>query len=242
MTEKTFNKIFSAFILVGTAVSVILATVIKTIRNDADVDALLVISAFGSVMGVLSTVSAANGKIITFLFGLIDVSIYGVMCFLGENYGNAALHVLYFVPMQIIGFAQWKKRGAAAKKEVKARRLSVKQWILVLSIFLAGTAISYLILDKFNDDPAATFIKMAVLTDAMAMMCNIIGQFLMSTAYADQWFFWIGVNISSITMWSVAAADQASSGHGFAAIYIIKYSFYLINALNGLRIWLKLSR
>lgn len=242
MTEKTFNKIFSTFILVGTAVSVILATVIKTIRNDADVDSLLVISAFGSVMGVLSTVSAANGKIITFLFGLIDVSIYGVMCFLGENYGNAALHVLYFVPMQIIGFAQWKKRGAAANSEVKARRLSGKQWALTLAVFAGGTAISYLILDRFSDDPVGNIIKMAVLTDAMAMICNMIGQFLMSTAYADQWFFWIGVNVSSVVMWSVAAADPSSSGHGFATIYIIKYAFYLLNALNGLRIWLRLAR
>ena len=242
MTEKTFNKIFSAFILVGTAVSVILATIIKTVRNDADVDSLLVISAFGSVMGVLSTVSAANGKIITFLFGFIDVTIYGVMCFLGENYGNAAQHLLYFVPMQIIGFYQWRKRGAAAKSEVKALRLSGKQWVLTLAVFAGGTAISYLILDRFSDDPAGNIIKMAILTDAMAMICNMIGQFLMSTAYAEQWFFWIGVNISSVIMWSVAAADPSSSGHGFATIYIIKYAFYLLNALNGLRIWLKLSK
>lgn len=242
MTEKTFNKYFSLFILVGTAVSVILATIIKTIRNDADVDSLLVISAFGSVMGVLSTVAAANGKIITFLFGFIDVTIYGIMCFLGENYGNAAQHLLYFVPMQIIGFYQWRKRGAAAKSEVKARRLSGMQWVLTLAVFVAGTAISYLILDRFSDDPAGNIIKMAILTDAMAMICNMIGQFLMSTAFADQWFFWIGVNISSVVMWSVAAADPSSSGHGFATIYIIKYSFYLLNSLNGLRIWRRLSK
>ena len=110
--EKQFNKWFSIFILAGMAIALTVTTILKLDDADAGGRALLVISAFGSLMGILSTVSSANGLIITFLFGLLDVSIYGAMCFVnwyggGSGLGNAVLHMLYFVPMQFVGFAQW---------------------------------------------------------------------------------------------------------------------------------------
>ena len=129
MTEKQFNKYFNAFVVIGMAVVTVLVTAIK-FRSAENGQWMLLISAFGSLMGVLCTVLSANGKILTFLFGLIDVSIYGAMCLVGARYGNAALHLLYFLPMQFVGFFQWKKRGAKADKEGKARRLSGKQWLL----------------------------------------------------------------------------------------------------------------
>lgn len=239
MTEKQFNKYFNAFILIGMAVVTVLVTAIK-FRSAENGQWLLLISAFGSLMGVLCTVLSANGHILTFLFGLIDVSIYGAMCLAGARYGNAALHLLYFLPMQFIGFFQWKKRGAKADKEVKARRLSGKQWLLYSGLFLAGLVIAYYVLLAMDKTEAAGVVKWLVLMDAFSMICNLIGQFLLSTAYMDQWFFWIGVNVSTIIMWVLTLRQDPSSA--YATIYIVKYSFYLLNSFNGLRIWLNLSR
>jgi nicotinamide mononucleotide transporter len=239
MTDKQFNKYFNAFIVVGMAVVTILVTAIK-FRSAENGQWLLLISAFGSLMGVLSTVLSANGRILTFLFGLIDVTIYGAMCLAGARYGNAALHLLYFLPMQFVGFFQWKKRGAQAHKEVKARRLSGKQWLLYGGLFLAGLVIAYYVLLAMDKTEAAGVVKWLVLMDAFSMMCNLIGQYLLSTAYMDQWYFWIGVNVSTIIMWVLTLRQDP--GSAYATIYIVKYSFYLLNSFNGLRIWLNLSR
>ena len=239
MTEKTFNKYFNAFVVIGMAVVTVLVTAIK-FRSAENGQWMLLISAFGSLMGVLCTVLSANGKILTFFFGLIDVSIYGAMCLVGARYGNAALHLLYFLPMQFVGFFQWKKRGAKADNEVKARRLSGKQWMLYGGLFLAGLIIAYFILLAMDKTEAAGVVKWLVFMDAFSMMCNLIGQFLLSTAYMDQWFFWIGVNVSTIIMWVLTLRQDPSSA--YATIYIVKYSFYLLNSFNGLRIWLNLSR
>lgn len=239
MTEKQFNKYFNAFVVIGMAVVTVLVTAIK-FRSAENGQWMLLISAFGSLMGVLCTVLSANGKILTFLFGLIDVSIYGAMCLVGARYGNAALHLLYFLPMQFVGFFQWKKRGAKADNEVKARRLSGKQWLLYGGLFLAGLVIAYFVLLAMDKTEAAGVVKWLVLMDAFSMMCNLIGQFLLSTAYMDQWFFWIGVNVSTIIMWVLTLRQDPSSA--YATIYIVKYSFYLLNSFNGLRIWLNLSR
>ena len=239
MTEKTFNKYFNAFVLIGMAVVTVLVTAIK-FRDAENGQWLLLISAIGSLTGVLSTVLSANGRILTFLFGLIDVSIYGAMCLAGARYGNAALHLLYFLPMQFVGFFQWRKRGADASKEVRARRLSGKQWLLYGGIFLVGLVIAYFVLAAMDKTEAAGVVKWLVLMDAFSMMCNLVGQYLMSTAYMDQWFFWIGVNISTIIMWVLTLRQDPSSA--YAAIYLVKYSFYLVNSFNGLRIWYNLSR
>ena len=239
MTDKTFNKWFNTFILVGMAVVTVVVTAIRF--RDADSGrAMLLISAFGSLMGVLCTVLAANGRILTFLFGILDVSIYGVMCLIGTRYGNAALHLLYFLPMQFVGYSQWKKRGAHEEHKVQARRLTGKQWLLYGGIFLAGLIAAYFILAALDKTEAAGVVKWLVFLDAFSMMCNIIGQYLLSTAYMDQWYFWIGVNVSTILMWALTLRQDPDSA--FASIYIVKYSFYLLNSLNGLRIWLKLSR
>lgn len=238
--EKKFNKIFNAFILIGMTVVTCIVTGIKISNAEGSDITWMLVAAFGSLMGVLATVCSAIGWIITFLFGFLDVAIYGVSCGLswyngGPGLGNAILHFVYFVPMQLVGFLQWKGRGAKASSQVKARRLSpAMRWAWV-GITVAATTVLYFILLHFDRSAAQGFLRVAVLLDAVPLVCNIIGQLLMSTAYMEQWYFWIAVNITSIGMWLFS--DQA-----FAPVYIVKYSFYLINAFNGLRIWRRLSR
>lgn len=237
--SELFNKIFNAFILIGMAVVTVIVTAIK-LQGAENGQALLIIAAVGSLAGVLANVLSANGRILTFLFGLIDVTIYGAMCLTGAKYGNAALHLLYFLPMQVIGFVQWRKRGAGEGKQVRARRLDGRKWLLYGSIFLVGLVVAYFILSALDKTEAATVVKWMVLTDALSMMCNILGQYLLSTAYMEQWIFWIGVNIASVVMWVLTLRQTPDSS--YALIYVVKYSFYLLNSLNGLRIWLVLSK
>ena len=238
MKENSFNKYFSAFILIGMTIAVLIITSIK-FGTASGGRLLLVVSALGSLMGVLSTVCSANGKIITFLFGFIDVAIYAVVCFISARYGNAVLHALYFVPMQFVGFMQWRKRGAAKKSEVVARRLNGRQWAICSAVFFLGGLVAYAILARFDKSAADSFIRTAVILDVLPLMCNILGQYLMSMAYMEQWIFWIGVNVTSILMW---LSTMKGAGDSYALIYVIKYAFYLLNSFNGLRIWLELSR
>lgn len=237
--SEIFNKVFNAFILIGMAVVTILVTAYK-LRGAESGQFLLIVAAVGSLCGVLANVLSANGRLLTFLFGLIDVTIYGVMCLTGAKYGNAALHLLYFLPMQVVGFVQWKKRGAGEGSAVRARRLTGSRWLLFGGIFLVGLIVAYYVLCALDKTEAAGVIRWLVLTDALSMMCNILGQYLLSTAYMEQWFFWIGVNIASVVMWVLTLRQSPDSS--YALIYVVKYSFYLLNSLNGLRIWWGLSK
>ena len=103
MNEKTFNKVFNAFLLAGMVVCVTVACIMNLNKPDARV-ALTILSSIGALMGVVSVVLSANGNILTFVFGLVDVLIYSYTL-LDQNVPmTLGLHVLYFLPMEFIGF------------------------------------------------------------------------------------------------------------------------------------------
>ena len=249
-TEKKFNLAFNIFLVTGMIVAVTITTIFKLQQPEVKTFMLL-LAAFGSTMGVVNTVLSANGHILTFVFGLLDVLVATVVCYDNGIMGNFALHAFYFLPMQFIGFWQWRKRGAAigsAHQEdtkVRARRLTGRQWVWLVCGVLVGIAVLYLVLyyvdvAKLDSGKITSVNKPKILLDAVVMALNIAGQVLLSFAFMEQWYIWILVNISSISLWSVALLS--GSGSGNAAVMLIKYIFYLMNSLNGLRIWLNLCK
>lgn len=239
MTELRFNKIFNAFIFGGMLVSVLVATVLKFNEPGAKTG-LLVLAAAGAVMGVCNALFCANGSILSFIFGVVNVSITCVLMWDSGVLGNFTLHLVYFLPMQFVGWWQWKKRSAAVKQKVKARRLGWKNLLWISLAYIAGVAILFWILLRIDIakglDP--DYLKIAM--DAAIVGANIVGQVLLSLAFMDQWFFWIVVDICSVILWSRVLGTQV--GATYAIVSLIKYAFYLLNAFNGLRLWLRMSK
>ncbi len=241
MTDKQFNKWFSTILMALMVVVIVITTVFKLQQPDARV-VMLIIAALGSVMGVASTVLSANGIIWTFIFGILDVTFCCIVAADNEIWGNFALHLFYFLPMQFVGIWQWRKRGAVgAKTEVKARRFTPKQWGITAASVLAGLAAVYFILLQIHlhTDPE-NINRSQIFFDAAVTTFNIAGQILMSLAFYEQWYLWILVNISSIFLWGGTMMSSAASS--YTVVMFIKYCFYLVNSVNGLRIWYKLSK
>ena len=124
INEKKFNLWFNAFILIGMLVAVAVTNVYKLQQPGAR-QFMLIFASIGAVAGVVNTVLSANGNIMTFLFGVIDVTIASVVAFDSSIqpggdpvWGNFALHAFYFLPMQFVGWWQWRKRGADSKAKV----------------------------------------------------------------------------------------------------------------------------
>ncbi|MCQ2166462.1 MAG: nicotinamide riboside transporter PnuC [Bacteroidales bacterium] len=238
MKEERFNKLFNIFILAGMTVCVILSTAIK-MQDEGARTILLVISAFGALMGVASTVLAANGSIWNFLFGLLDVCIYSYILYDSHMPSQFLLHVLYFIPMEFVGFYQWRRRGAGAESKVKPRMMDSKRYLLFsllfVAVFAASAGISWLSLSHGGTE----FTVGKVAMDALATTANIVALVMMAFAYMEQWYLWTVVNIASIILWTVTLLTSPEAG--YAIIPVVKYSFYLINGLNGIRVWRKLS-
>ena len=252
---RKFNFWFSLFILVGMIAISGITCAFNLNEPNARV-AMQLIATVGAVMGVINTVLSANGNIWTFVFGFLDVCCCSIVYYDSGIMGNFALHVFYFLPMQFVGFWQWRKRGAETKShvnevgeretaKVRARRLGCRQWALVALAFVVGTLAAYTILyfldsAKLSGGQITEINKAKILLDATVVVLNIIGQILMSLAYMEQWYVWNFVNIFSILLWlnRLLSIDADS----YTIVMAVKYCFYLLNSVNGLRIWIRLSQ
>lgn len=197
-----------------------------------------IVGSVAAIAGVLCVVLVAKGSIWNYLFGLVNVSLYAYISYEASLYGDAALNVLYYLPMQFIGWRQWRRRGAAMNAaeacgesvQVKARRFSWKQRA-VLALVCAVSVIAGGFLLEHLGDPQP-------FKDSATTVLSIIAQALMALAFMEQWVLWIITNVISVIMWTVCVMR----GEAHAAVMVIMWSFYLLNSINGFRVWLKLSR
>lgn len=255
LNEKKFNFWFSLFLLCGMIAVAVFNFVFEIGNPDARL-AIEVIAGLGAIMGVTNTVLSANGSLWTFLFGILDVVCCSIVTWDSGLMGNFGMHVFYFLPMQFVGLWQWRKRGAGIKAEVnaegekevakvRARRLCPKHWAYLAVGFVLGTAATFAVLyfvdlEKFRAGSILEINKQKILLDAIVVVLNIIGQILMSLAFTEQWYIWISVNVFSIMLWTNTLLSAEASS--YTAVMALKYVFYLLNSVNGLRIWLKLAK
>jgi nicotinamide mononucleotide transporter len=223
-------SLYDWFLIVG----VILTNIIYSVLTGT----LDVIGSLAGITGVLCVVLVAKGSIWNYAFGLVNVSLYAWISYKAALYGDAGLNALYYLPMQFIGWWQWRKRGAAVSEaeaagegvQVKARRLDLKQRIfLALGCFVAVALIGFLL--KHLGDPQP-------FKDSATTVLSIVAQALMALAFMEQWALWIITNVISVVMWGVCVAR----GEAHAGVMVIMWIFYLLNSINGLRVWLKLSK
>ena len=218
------------FLIVGVIASNIVYSVLT-----GNVD---LVGSTAAIAGVLCVVLVAKGSIWNYAFGLVNVSMYAYISYKAALYGDAALNAFYYVPMQFIGWWQWRKRGAAMSEseadgagvQVKARRFSWRQRA-VLAVGCAAVVIAGGFILRYFGDPQP-------FKDSTTTVLSIVAQALMALAFMEQWALWIITNVVSVVMWSICVAR----GEAHAAVMVIMWVFYLLNSLNGFRVWLKLSR
>ena len=227
------NKVLSLydwFLIAGVIVSNVVYSLLTGTMD--------VLGSMAAITGVLCVVLVAKGSIWNYLFGLVNVSLYAYISYKASLYGDAALNALYYLPMQFIGWWQWRRRGAAMSAaeagdsgvQVKARRFTWKQrTILFLGCAVAVVAVGFLL--KHVGDPQP-------FKDSTTTVLSIVAQMLMALAFMEQWALWIITNIVSVVMWCVCV----SRGEAHAGVMVIMWVFYLLNSINGLRVWMKLSK
>lgn len=223
-------SLYDWFLIVGVIASNIVYSVLT-----GNVD---LVGSTAAIAGVLCVVLVAKGSIWNYAFGLVNVSMYAYISYKASLYGDAGLNAFYYLPMQFIGWWQWRKRGAAMSQaeagersvQVKARRFTWEQrLILFLGCAAAVIAGGYVLKYLGNPQP---------FKDSATTVLSIVAQALMALAFMEQWALWIITNIISVVMWCICV----TRGDAHAGVMVIMWTFYLLNSINGLRVWLRLSR
>lgn len=238
MNEKTSAKLFNYFIFFGMLVSVLIASIIN-IRNNPSDTALQIVVAFGAMFGVASTILAAQGHLMNFVVGLLGAVIETYVLWRNGVTSMFLLYLFYFIPMDFVGFFQWRRRGASMHKEVKAQRMNGRKWLYVVAGYIGIAAVAFGISYFSAKSSLGSGVPAKMVMDALTTAAYVLAIIMMTMAYMEQWYVWTLVNLSSIALWSVNLAT--TPGSAYTVVMLIKYVFYLLNGLNAIRIWLKLS-
>lgn len=175
-----------------------------------------ILSLISGVSGIFAVVLCAERKMTFWIFAWIQLITYLILAWHQKLWGEVGENIFYAITM-IGGMFIWNKYKENDK--VKSRSLSKNFFELIKITCTIGILLLWYFL-KCTNDPQPFM-------DSITTVPAIIAQILMITAYKEQWYFWLIIDIASIYMWAIAC-DWCM---------VSQFIFWTINCLYGLRKW-----
>ena len=205
-------------------IAVIVVTIYFSLISEGVSLTYLIIDGIAAISGIFCVVLCAKGRKSQYIWGLLNVIGYVIIAFINKYYGEVMLNALYYLPSQFIGYYLWNKNSNQDSGDVKGKKLTVKQSLILVSLITVGVFGYKLVLDYLGG--AGT------LLDSASTVTSVVANALMMMRYREQWLLWIIIDAITVVMW-VLAGDL---------IMVTMWSVYLINAFYGYYNWTKLSK
>ena len=128
------------------------------------------VATISAICGLTYTCFAGKGYPVCYAFGLMGSVFYAILSFQNALWGNLALWVLYYIPMQILGFFSWKKNLKKDKKEIVKTSLGLKKLLPILFLSALLIFISIGVMFYFKDSHP--------ILDSVATILSLLGMYL----------------------------------------------------------------
>jgi nicotinamide mononucleotide transporter len=115
------------------------------------------------------------------------------------------------------------------EKNIHAKKLSLKQWIIILPILIISiVGLSFGLYYLGDKSP---------ILDSTSTLLSIFGMILMIKFYREQWYVWLAVNIVSVGIYITLIVKDPSDLPSI--LYLVMWAFYIINSIIGIIKWRK---
>ncbi|MCM3702360.1 nicotinamide riboside transporter PnuC [Paenibacillus macerans] len=178
------------------------------------------------ITGVLCVVFAAKGNLMTYGFGMYNTFGYAYLAYVNGLFGEVMLNLLFFVPMNVIGFLMWRNHrhgGKLTMRQMDVRGLLLVAGACVLGSVLLGFGLSYI---PGQNSPYI---------DAITTVLSVVATMLMVKRFKEQWLVYIVLNMFTVLLWAIRTLEGSPDG----VLMIVMWSAYLINAIYGYYNWNK---
>ncbi len=179
-----------------------------------------------AICGISYSILAGKGKISCYIVGLAGTFCYSYISFKNALYGNLALYLLYYFPMQVLGIFKWKNHLKKDTFEIVKTQLSNKERVLYFSFAILFSIILFFILKYLKD--------LNPVVDSITSIFSIVGLILTVKRCIEQWYVWFVVNGLSMIMWIGAYLNGSNC---FATI--LMWLVYLVLSVYFLYAWSK---
>jgi nicotinamide mononucleotide transporter len=175
------------------------------------------------LLGLANIILIIRRSVWNFPFGIVMVALYFWIFREAKLYSDAGLQI-FFVVVNLYGWWSWNRTKADAGA-IAVRRLSP----LAYAGWIAGSIAAIAAWGYFmgaNTDASYPY------WDASVAMLSVAGQILMTRRFAENWHYWIIVNLISIPLY-IAKDLHLTAG---------LYGLFLILAIAGLVEWRRAER
>jgi nicotinamide mononucleotide transporter len=178
------------------------------------------------VTGIASVIYAVRNHIWTWPNNIVSVILFGWIFWISKDPSNAALQVLYYLPISIFGWYAWLRLGPMKNDDLPITVLSNRnrvQWIV-------GTVLVALIWGGFESRYKGLPFPYS---DAATTVISISAQYLQTKKRFENWILWIVADV-------IYAFYLFPKQHlaGLATLYL----FFLAMGIAGAVQWSKIMR
>lgn len=206
------------------------------------------IEAVGTVAGLLCIWLASLEKIVNYLFGLINVTLFAIIFFQIQLYASLLLQ-LFFFAANLYGWYAWSRQTSQNEAELQIRWLPLPK---ALS-WLAACVVAIALMTLYIDPVFAVLTRVAVnvmqamganvvmptlqpdafpFWDSCMMVLSIAAMVLMTRKYVENWLLWVIINVISVAIFALQGVYAMA----------LEYLILTFIALNGSRMWMNSAR
>ncbi len=206
------------------------------------------IEAVGTVCGLLCIWFASQEKTINYLFGLINVTLFAIIFYQIQLYGNLLLQLFFFCA-NLYGWYAWSYGKGETGQPLQIRWLNRSQLLVITVVSLVAIglmtrfidpvfqALANLSVNVMNllgaDLPASKISPDAFpFWDSVITVLSIVAQILMARKLVENWWLWVLINIVSICVYAAQGVYALS----------IEYFILMFISANGAREWMGKAR
>lgn len=210
--------------------------------------ALSWIEAIGTIFGLLCIWFASKEKIINYLFGLINVTLFAAIFFQIQLYASLLLQVFFFVA-NLYGWYAWSRQNENHEAALKIRWLPRQKAFTLLAVCV----VAIVLMTKFIDPVFSVLTTIAItimqaigvsvvmpelqpdafpLWDSTMLVLSIAAMVLMTRKYVENWLLWVVINVISVVIYAIQGVYAMS----------LEYILLLAIALMGSFAWINSAR
>jgi nicotinamide mononucleotide transporter len=178
------------------------------------------IEILASILGVVNIVLLVRRSIWNYPFGIVMVTMYGVVFFQARLFSDALLQVFFFV-VQLYGWWIWYHARDTVGL-VKVEMMSARSRLLWLAVIVVTSVAEGWYLANYTSDSAPWM-------DANTTAMSVVAQYLLSIRKIENWILWIVTDVVQIGLYYWKGLYPTTG------LYIL----FLILSCVGLYEWLR---
>ncbi len=176
----------------------------------------------GTIASAICVWLAVKQNIWTWFWGAIGVALFGPLFFHYQLYSDAGLQILFFLPMQALGYWWWKTKGPKHNDDLPVVNLKYKTNILIIWSIVVLASINGWFMEAYTD---ASF----PYVDALTTWMSIFAQVLMIRKIVESWILWVAMDAIAIYIYAAKGLLVVSGLYGL---------FFILATMGGIA-WYK---